>query len=133
MSEDPEAEAEELLSQSAERSRTDPTDGDQTPLSAAIAQAFDELEAGEMHPNLTFRDESMRAAVEGLSRTDELSAAVETAAAHLDRDPPADPDKSDLYRLLIRAGLDAVDPAISRAWQEGYRTHRERQLDDTEL
>jgi predicted DNA-binding transcriptional regulator YafY len=122
-------EALQRLKDSQQQSRTSETHADEsTParsLEDAVADAFRQLNAGEIHSNVSFRDEKFSALLHALEETDRLSEVVEAAAAELDRDlDDAQPGRSEACRLLTRVGLQTVASDIAEAGKDGYKQHQ---------
>ncbi|SDL09527.1 hypothetical protein [Natronorubrum texcoconense] len=122
---DDESKAEELLAEAKSKSRheTEPSNqaDDETPvLEDAIADAYAELEAGDLHSNLTLRDDNLAALFAGMEATSDLERIGTEAADVLDRD--ADPStRADVLRLLVRVGLEEVDGSVLESGKEGRR------------
>lgn len=132
MSNDNADDAEALLEEAKNQKRhqTDPdvtaNDGEQS-LADAVAEAYDELDDGDLPENLTIRDSNLAALFAGLDETDELGSIVADAAAALDRDEPDADSKAAALRLLVRVGLDEVAPETLDAGAAGHELHREQQ------
>lgn len=126
--------AEELLQQSTDQRRhtTEPTqqsDDSDVELSDAVARAYDDLDEGELHQNLTLRDGDLTALVEGLQRTGDLGAVAGRANEVLDRDGPVE-SRADLLKALVRVGLAEVASEEVAAAKDGKRRHLTSQADD---
>lgn len=138
MTENSDPDPEELLQQSKHQRRTSTepaarqTGSDDRPsLPDAVAQAFDELEAGELNSTFGFRDARLVALLVGLERSGQLPSVVTDAQEKLERD--VDPDtasRSQLASLLIRLGIRHLDSGLLEAASEGYAQHQD--LDATE-
>lgn len=131
---DDQAKAEELLQQSKDKKRheTEPTtaEKDATPtLEEAITDAYVSLESGDLHSNLTLRDENLSALFAGLDKTGDLERIGSSAAAELDRDTDAS-TKADVLRLLVRIGLSEVDDGVIDAAKNGRKQFLESQTDE---
>jgi len=127
MSDDKQSEALQRLQQSQEQTRTSSeaveaaeTD-DSKALEDVVAEAFESLDNGDLHPNVTFRDEKLAALMHALDETNRLDDVADAAAGELDREFDEDVGKSDVYRLLIRVGLTTVAPSTTEAVKDGYR------------
>lgn len=131
---DDQAKAEELLQQSKDQKRheTEPTtaEKDDTPtLEEAIADAYVSLESGDLHSNLTLRDENLAALFAGLDELGDLERIGSNAAAELDRDADAT-TKADVLRLLIRIGLSEVEDDVIDAAKNGRKQFLESKTDE---
>lgn len=125
--------AEELLQQTKEQSRTNTPaaqsddDSPETPsLPEAVADELAAIEAGDSHPNLTVRDENMAALLDALAATGELSDVVSAASERTDQEPSSD-NRSEAIRQLVRVGLQEIDPEILDQGREGHKRYAERQ------
>ena len=142
---DDEKTAEELLSQSKNQRRhnTDaPTTGDETDtdvddteetvdLAEAVAEVYDEIEAGETPSNLTLRDTDLAALFTGLERSGELAEIVEAAHNTLDRDgDPKSLTRATALRLLVRVGLGEVDESVIESAKDGKQQHLTKQASE---
>ncbi|MFQ3293058.1 MAG: hypothetical protein ACI8VE_000112, partial [Natrialbaceae archaeon] len=86
--------AEELLSQSKSQSRlsseasdqsaTEQDESEELSLADAVANAYEDLDQGELHQNLTVRDEDLAALVTGLEKTGQLNNVAQRAYNRLD-------------------------------------------------
>lgn len=86
------------------------TDADDTPaLEEAIADAYEQIDKGDVSSNLTLRDENLAALFHGLENTNRLADVGERAADELDKDPDDTETRAATLRLLVRIGLQAVD------------------------
>lgn len=129
---------EELLQQSSKQRRTatEPattadSDPDTPALSDAVAEAFDELEAGDRNSTFGFRDERLVALLAGLERSGQLTDVVTDAQEALGRDVDADvANRSTAGSLLIRLGIQALDEDILDAAREGYEQHLTSKADE---
>lgn len=124
--------AEELLEEAKNQKRheTDPvatSDDGEVTLVDAVAEAYDDLDGGNLPENLTIRDENLAALFAGLDETDELGDIITDAARALDRDEPTAESKAAALRLLVRVGLDEVAPDALDAGAEGFQQFREQQ------
>lgn len=131
---DDQAKAEELLQQSKDQKRheTEPTTAekdDNPTLEEAIADAYVSLESGDLHSNLTLRDENLAALFAGLDETGNLERIGSNAAAELDRDAEAT-TKADVLRLLVRIGLSEVEDGVIDAAKNGRKQFLESQTDE---
>lgn len=126
--------AEELLAQSKDQKRhnteTQSEPEEESPetlsLEDAIADAYEALDAGDLHENLTVRDDNMAALVAGMQATGDLEAVGKSANRRLDRDFDVD-TRAGFLRAVLRVGLDEVASEKLDAVEEGY--HRFQQQD----
>lgn len=129
-------EAEELLQQAKQQKRhkTEPTrdDGDDTPsLEAAIAKAYEKIDANEIPETLTLRDEHLAALFAGLDETDQLQTIGAEAAKALDRDVDSDlGTRATVLKLLVRIGIQEAQPEVIDAAKAGRKQHLEKQADE---
>jgi hypothetical protein len=133
MTDDKQSEALQRLQESQEQTRTSSdavkaaeTD-DSKSVEDVVAEAFESLDDGDLHPNVTFRDEKLAALMHALDETNRLEDVADAAAGELDRDLEEGVGKSDAYRLLIRVGLTTVTPSTTEAVKEGYRQYQMEQ------
>jgi hypothetical protein len=120
MTDDTEADPEELLQQSKEQSRhtSEPTrsaeSSDATPgRTEAIKDALLAVEAGDQPENINIRDARLKALLVGLEDAEELDAVATELAGILDADTPEDGvTQSDVARLLMRVGLQEGTPDL---------------------
>lgn len=123
--------AEELLEQSKNQKRheTEPStsEGDDQDLVGAVADAYADLDEGDLPENLTIRDANLAALFAGLDETGELASVIDDAADELDREKPGAESKAAALRLLVRVGLDEVAPEALDAGVEGFEQYREQQ------
>lgn len=100
-------------------------------LATAVADVYDEIEAGETPSNLTLRDSDLAALFGGLERSGDLEKVVAEAHNTLDRD--AEPDsltRATALRLLVRVGLSEVDPSIIESALDGKQQHLTKQASE---
>lgn len=133
---DQQSDAEDILQQSKDRRRTtaapSPSQAEEAAIPQAVADAFESMDEGETHPNVTFRDERLSALFHGLDEADQIDELVEKAADHLDRDPDG-AGRSAAARLLLRVGIQEVAPEVQDEWQEGFQMYLERQASSANL
>lgn len=129
--------AEELLSSSQDEKRhqtepaqsTTPTEAEEPTLAEAVAQAYDDLEEGDLYANLTVRDENLAALVSGLDAAGKLDDLTEAANGHLGRNGEVG-TKAALLKALIRVGISEVDADVLEAAKEGKKQHLTEQADN---
>jgi len=124
---DPEALLEEAKSQKRHETEPSTTADDDQDLVDAVADAYADLDEGDLPENLTIRDGNLAALFAGLDETNELGGIIADAAAALDRDEPDAESKAAALRLLVRVGLDEVAPEALDAGVEGFEQYREQQ------
>lgn len=131
MTDDNTTDAEALLEESKNQRRheTEPSMGAEQKASLvdAVADAYADLDAGNLPENLTIRDGNLAALFAGLDETDKLGEIIDDAAEALDRDEADAESKAAALRLLVRVGLDEVAPDALDAGAEGYQQFREDQ------
>lgn len=76
-------------------------------LTDAVAEAYHDLDAGDLHENLTVRDENLAALIAGLEETGQLEAVGQRANELLGRDEDID-SRAALLKVLIRVGIHEV-------------------------
>jgi len=117
MSED--ADPEQLMEQSKQQNRTntEPTadaagdDQDDLALNEAVADALGRLDRGELHENLTIRDENLAALFEALDQTGQLEEIQRDAESSLGRDQHK-VSRAAAARVLLRVGFDQIAPDV---------------------
>jgi hypothetical protein len=116
-------EAEELLREAGDRTRdsVEPDTGDRDDedlgdLTTAARDAYKQLATGELHSNVTVRDEDLAAFFAALEQTDQLGSVGDRAAAELSQDD-APETKAGVLEALARLGIEhvAVDEWEARA------------------
>ncbi|ELZ05768.1 hypothetical protein [Natrialba aegyptia] len=133
---DDQKKAEALLQGQTEQSRheTEPTDDqtdDELPeLEDAIADAYEQIDDGDLSSNLTLRDENLAALFHGLEDADRLAEIGAAAAGELDRDTEHVDTRAATLRLLVRIGLETVDEDVIQAGKDGKRLFLESQTDE---
>lgn len=129
-----EPDPEELLQSSAEKRRTDSaadsnsSEDNTQSLEDAVAEAFTELEDGDLHPNLSFRDEHLSALFAALDETGEIDRVIDQASQHVDVEDLGS-GQSRALRILVRVGLETVAPETLDAGRDGYRDYLSSQAD----
>jgi len=129
MTDNNDADAEELLQQSKEQSRHT-TEPNQSPSptvdrTGAIKDALLAIEEGDAPENINVRDKRLKALLVGLDNAGELDEVAEALDRKLDQDTDIgaqDTTQSDVARLLIRLGLqsglqDVLDDATEARQQ----------------
>lgn len=132
---DNKTEAEKLLQQSKEQKRheTEPTqqsDDEGPTLEAAIADAYQAIDDGDLSSNLTLRDENLAALFHGLESADQLVDVGEAAADSLGRDADGTDTRAAVLRLLVRIGLQNVDESLIESGKQGHRQFIDSQTDE---
>lgn len=132
--EDDQQKAEELLQQSGQQRRheTEPSaserEGD---LKAAIKDALEDIENGDRHSNVTFRDDRYAALFAALSETGHLAGLSEQALDRLDQDD-VDGDlnaRATAIKLLVKIGLEEVDAGLIETFEQAAREHVQESSD----
>jgi hypothetical protein len=133
---DNQAKAEKLLKGQSNQSRhqTEPeskteTTDDALSLEDAIAEAYAGIENGDLHSNLTLRDENLAALFVGLDETGDLERIGSDAADTLEKDNDVT-TKADALRLLVRIGLAEVDDNVIDAAKTGRKKFLASQADE---
>lgn len=127
--------AEELLQQSSEQKRhqTEPStashEEEAVSLADAVRDAYDRLDDGDAHENLTIRDKDLAALFAGLDECDSLDAVGTDAAAVLDRDDTPE-SKAGVLGVLVRVGLQEVAPEHIEDAKAGKRAWLSSQADE---
>lgn len=125
--------AEELLQQSAEQKRhqTEPSDSsdDRVHLEDAIRDAYEQLDDGEVHENLSIRDRDLAALFEGMDAAEDLPEVGTHTAVALDREE-SPTSKGGVLALLVRVGLREVAPARVESAKEAKRDYLASQADE---
>lgn len=113
------------------RIETEPTadTGTNVDLPTAVAEALDEIDAGDTPPTISIRDDRLAALLQGLEATGRTDEVAETLADELDRDLD-DPSRSDVVRLAIRYALAETHPDVIDDASEGFKEHLQRQADE---
>ena len=130
--------AEELLSQSKSQSRlsseasdqsaTEQDESEELSLADAVANAYEDLDQGELHQNLTVRDEDLAALVTGLEKTGQLNNVAQRAYNRLDlEDEPS--SRADFIKAALRLALSEIGEEEVEAAKEGKRKHLTQQAD----
>ena len=91
-------------------------------LSAAIADGYAAIDAGEKPSNLTLRDGDLAALFAGLEESGELDQII--SAAHDTLDRSGEPDsytRATALRLLVRVALTEIDPDAIEAAIDGKK------------
>lgn len=135
MAENNQKEAEELLQQSSEQKRHNTPAGaggepdqETASLDEAVAEAYHALDDGDLHENLTVRDENLAALVAGLDDTERLEAVGVRANDHLGRDDDVE-TRAGLLKALLRVGLSEVAEEELTEAKDGRRMY----LQETEM
>lgn len=122
--------AEELLQNSQHNTRATSGESERRqPLDAAVADAFQRLEAGDLNQNLTTRDDRLSALLAALDETERLEEIVDAASGELGKDDQ-DVSKSTAVALLTRIGLEQVAPETLEDAKSGYQSYLAAQADD---
>ena len=128
--------AEDLLQQAKTQKRhtTDPSagsteDGEGQSLETAVVHAYERLDSGDLHENLTLRDADLAALMAGLEETGRLEEIGKRAASRLDRDESAD-SRASVLKLLVRIGLSEVAAEEVAAAKDGKKEFVVSQVDD---
>lgn len=116
--------AEELLQSSKEQKRhsSDPETASTQSLERAVAAAYHDLDDGELHENLTVRDENLAALIAGLEATGRVEDVGRRACERLDRDAEID-SRAALLKALLRVGLQEVAAEELADAKSGRRTY----------
>ena len=94
----------------------------------AVADAYEEIDAGDRPENLTLRDRNLAALFAGLEASGDLVVLGEQAAVALDRD--ADPEtRADVLRLLLRYAITDLNEGVIEGGVEGLKTYQDRQAE----
>jgi hypothetical protein len=120
-------ELQELRDQTEKDNRL--SDADQQPAFVErLIDSFDAVEDGEGAKTLSFHDPRMAALVTALDEDqDRLRESVAALQSQLDRQVDADnPDRSQFFRLAVRAGLQAADSELLADAKEAH-SQRQRQ------
>lgn len=97
----------------------------------AIQDIRQQIDAGEISSNLTFRDLHMSALIRGLEETEQLANVAAEAEATLNRDSDNRPvNRAEALRLLFRVGLQEVAPETIQIAVEANKDHLLDQMDD---
>ncbi|APX98628.1 hypothetical protein [Natronorubrum daqingense] len=99
-------------------------------LEAAVADAYQQIDDGELSSNLTLRDENLAALFTGLENSQQLEAVENDAASILGRDGRSDTNRAAVLRKLVRIGLSEVDQSLIESGKEGRRQFLESQTDE---
>ena len=100
-------------------------------LASAVADVYGEIEAGETPSNLTLRDADLAALFTGLERSGDLADVVDGAHTALDRDGESGSlTRATALRLLVRIGLNEVDPSIIESAKDGKQPHLTKQASE---
>jgi hypothetical protein len=128
--------AEDLLQQAKAQKRhtTDPSTGSsedsaEQSLETAVIHAYERLDSGDLHENLTLRDADLAALMAGLEETGHLEEVGERAASRLNRDESAD-SRASVLKLLVRIGLSEVAVEEVAAAKDGKKEFLVSQVDD---
>lgn len=130
-----EKDAEELLQGSMDQKRhnTDPTtaDGDASAdVEAAIQDAFEAIDSGDVPPNVSVRDENLAALLRGLEDANELHRVANQARTELDRSTVEEANRSQTVSDLARVGLSVVADDVlesGKAAREQYIRKKSRE------
>lgn len=126
--------AEELLQQSGQQRRheTDPSTAAGDPdLKSAIKDALADIESGDRHPNVTFRDDGYAALFAALGETGQLGDLSEQALARLQQDDvDGDLDaRATAIKLLVKIGLEEVDAGLIGTFEDAAREYVQESSD----
>lgn len=127
--------AEELLQSSKDqkRHRTEAqhsaTEESSADLEEAIRDAYHALDDGNLHQNLTIRDENLSALFEGLATAEELEEVGSRALTALGEDGDAE-TKAGVLKALIRVGLSEVANEEVESAKAAHREYLASQADD---
>lgn len=130
-----EKDAEELLQGSMDQKRhnTDPTtaDDDESPdIEAAIQDAFEAIDEGDVPSNVTVRDENLAALLRGLEDASELRRVANDARTELGRSTVENANRSQTLGDLARVGLAVVADEVvesGKAAREQYIREKSRE------
>lgn len=131
-----EPDPEELLNQTTDQRRTttQPSaseEGETVSLEEAVADAFDEIENGDINSTFGFRDERIVALLVGIERAGELEDVVSDAQRALGREVDVeDVSRSEAARLLIRLGIQALDEELLEIGSAAYQKHLRDKADN---
>lgn len=134
MSDDDQQKAEELLQQSGQQRRheTEPSAPErERDLKEAIKEALADIESGDRHSNVTFRDDRYAALFAALGETGHLTGLSEQALDRLDQDD-ADGDlgaRATAIKLLVKIGLEEVDAELIETFERAAREHVQESSD----
>lgn len=143
-SESDEEKAEQLLQESKEKRRhtSDPAENvspaaNGPDLKDAIKDVLAEIDAGERHENVTFRDGKYAALFGGLDAAGEIEDLSLAALDHLDQDSAnVDGDldaRATAIRLLVKVAITEVQPDLMDTFEEAGREYQREQADDFSL
>lgn len=93
----------------------------------AAAEAFKQIDDGDLAINITVRDERLAALFEALEETDSITEIEQDANDAIDRDEDAEGNKASLARALLRVGFAEVAPEAIEKASEGYGTYLDKQ------
>lgn len=132
---DTKAEAEALLQESSEQKRhrseapeTNETSEDVS-LQDAIREAYNRLAEGEMHENISVRDDDLAALFAGLDKADALEDVGQRAQDRLGREEKAS-SKTAVASAVLRVGLSEIAPDEVEAAKAGKREFLSSQADE---
>lgn len=130
--------AEELLSQSKSQSRlnsevsdqptTEQDESEGLSLADAVANAYEDLDEGELHQNLTVRDEDLAALVTALENTGQLNNVAQRAYDRLDIEGEPN-SRADFIKAAVRLALSEIGEEEVEAAKQGKRKHLTQQAD----
>lgn len=130
--------AEELLSQSKSQSRlnsevsdqptTEQDESEGLSLAEAVANAYEDLDEGEIHQNLTVRDEDLAALVTALENTGQLNNVAQRAYDRLDIEGEPN-SRADFIKAAVRLALSEIGEEEVEAAKQGKRKHLTQQAD----
>ena len=139
MSNNPDADPEELLQQSKEQSRhtsepseTSSTEEQTVDRVTVIKDALIAIDDGDAPENINLRDARLKGLLVGLSDTGELSQIATELETVVDGDTAVSTDKasqSDVARLLLRVGLQEALPDVL---EDAKEARKQKVLEDAD-
>lgn len=94
----------------------------------AVAEAYEEIDAGDRPENLTLRDRNLAALFAGLEASGDLASLGEQAAVALDRDVASE-TRADVLRLLLRYAITDLNEGVIEDGVAGLKTYQDRKAE----